>query len=173
MTYIADEGGYRAKVDYTPARPGEATTAGLATPPILAQQPPLLAGLLNAPFQRTGVEAVGPLAKETEELIPKASVLIAAKPERTLGVETVDVERLDMADPPEAKALQRESPARMLAPALATGLLDSSRIVSSVYNGNRRNDNNRAARIRLSNNNQESRPRFTDSPFNFVSRFAD
>jgi len=29
VTYIADEAGYRAKVDYTPATPGEATTAGL------------------------------------------------------------------------------------------------------------------------------------------------
>ncbi|EFX86616.1 hypothetical protein DAPPUDRAFT_97747 [Daphnia pulex] len=32
VTYIADEGGYRAKVDYTPAAPGEATTAGKGLP---------------------------------------------------------------------------------------------------------------------------------------------
>ena len=31
VTYIADAAGYRAKVDYTPATPGEATTAGLNT----------------------------------------------------------------------------------------------------------------------------------------------
>ena len=30
VTYVADEAGYRAKVDYTPGRPGEATTAGLS-----------------------------------------------------------------------------------------------------------------------------------------------
>lgn len=29
VTYIADENGYRAKVEYSPARPGEATTAGI------------------------------------------------------------------------------------------------------------------------------------------------
>ena len=32
VTYVADEAGYRAKVDYTPAHPGEATTAGAGSP---------------------------------------------------------------------------------------------------------------------------------------------
>jgi len=41
VTYIADENGYRAKVEYSPARPGEATTAGIGP-----GAPP--AGLLSA-----------------------------------------------------------------------------------------------------------------------------
>lgn len=41
VTYVADENGYRAKVDYTPARPGEATTAGIGGPPFEAQPPVL------------------------------------------------------------------------------------------------------------------------------------
>ena len=32
VTYVADEKGYRAKVDYTPAAPGAATTAGAGLP---------------------------------------------------------------------------------------------------------------------------------------------
>lgn len=42
VTYIADENGYRAKVEYTPARPGEATTAGQLTQPLPAGSNPVI-----------------------------------------------------------------------------------------------------------------------------------
>merc|ERR1740128_1153477 len=55
VTYVADEAGYRAKVDYTPARPGEATTAGLNTAG--SQSVPVTASLNTAGSQSVPVTA--------------------------------------------------------------------------------------------------------------------
>ena len=57
VTYVADEAGYRAKVDYTPAFPGEATTAGLnaqTSVPVSAAIAPNGVNHYGAPAVRVG-----------------------------------------------------------------------------------------------------------------------
>lgn len=103
MTYIADENGYRAKVDYTPARPGEATTAGLGiNPPIIRpqQQPPPGFG---HPFaaQRTGV-TTGSL-RQNEESNSQATDPLPD------DIDALDVEELDVPSSPTDPTVQRSA----------------------------------------------------------------
>lgn len=156
VTYIADENGYRAKVDYTPARPGEATTAGLgspvAGPPIIQpppQQPPLarpqpplpplppppflLPGFNSPPLgarQQTVVEA-SPSMRETEERNhPQATQLAPeANEEQPDDTETLDVEEIEL-PPPSMMPMTVQRGARRL------GSVDSRDVPYSGYSAN-------------------------------------
>lgn len=92
VTYIADENGYRAKVDYTPGRPGEATTAGLGVPPP-PQQGPLRPGPFNVvPFAaQKNADAEMAAVEETQGQSPLLRRGDAVTKEDILDVEQVDL----------------------------------------------------------------------------------
>lgn len=103
MTYIADENGYRAKVDYTPARPGEATTAGLGiNPPIIRPQQRPPSGF-NHPFAAQRTEVTAGSVRQSQEENPQES-------DSLLGdFEALDVEELGILSPSTEFPIQRSA----------------------------------------------------------------
>ncbi|XP_057375034.1 uncharacterized protein LOC130695986 [Daphnia carinata] len=88
VTYIADENGYRAKVDYTPGRPGEATTAGFGVPPPV----PLRPGPLNVPFAAQKTAEIASVVEETQEQSP----LLRRSDDDAVTKDIVDAEQIDL-----------------------------------------------------------------------------
>ncbi|XP_032785804.2 uncharacterized protein LOC116923447 [Daphnia magna] len=90
VTYIADENGYRAKVDYTPGRPGEATTAGLGVPPPVPA--PLRPGPFNVPFAAQKTAEITSVVEETQEQSP----LLRRREDDAVSKDIVDAEQIDL-----------------------------------------------------------------------------
>lgn len=108
VTYIADENGYRAKVDYTPGRPGEATTAGLGVPPPIPQQGPLRPGPFNVPFaaQKTAeMTSVSSTVQETQEQSP----LLRRGDDDAVTKDIADAEQIDLPSPDGSDGQKEDS----------------------------------------------------------------
>lgn len=173
VTYIADENGYRAKVEYSPARPGEATTAGLGTPPIAPHQPPPLPPPPILPMPLPGF--VPPFAAQRKGSDPAGNGPSLRQTQDQNGngeredVIPVDVEQIDVPGP-DAPVVQRS--ARRLG-SLASEPSPVGRAGSSQdFQSN--GSNKRADRIRF-NTAYVRRPNSSyqqQSPYTWASRFA-
>ena len=167
VTYIADENGYRAKVEYSPARPGEATTAGLGTPPIV--QPPLpplppppmkpLPGF-GLPFGAQRAGSNNPSLRQTQDT--------NGNQERDDDVNPVDVEQFDVFGP-DAPFVQRST--RRLG-SLTSDPSPAGRAGQGFQSSNNGN-NERSGRIRFNTAYQSRGPsRGYQLPYTSASRFA-
>ena len=106
-------------MDYTPGRPGEATTAGLGVPPPIPQQGPLRPGPFNVPFaaQKNGEMA----AEETQGQSPLLRRDDAVAKEDILDVEQVDLPSPDASDADEERPTVKRGTRRLgsMAPIMA------------------------------------------------------
>ena len=123
VTYIADEAGYRAKVDYTPATPGEATTANLnhaASAPV-----PVAVGLNTASSQSIPVVA----ASNTASSVPIPG--ISLPPVRTSRPATSSVYPGDFRYPPYPlyKGVSSYGPGLVYATPSSTLLFNRNRVL--------------------------------------------
>ena len=154
VTYIADENGYRAKVDYTPGRPGEATTAGLGVPPPpIPQAGPLrppLPGPFNVPLfaaqKNAEMTSSTSITEETQGASPLLRRDDDANP-TSRNKDILDVEQVDLLSPDGSDATEDEDRPTVKRGTRRLGSMAPIMAYPSTYSSSRRADRVRTGRF--------------------------
>ena len=147
VTYIADENGYRAKVDYTPGRPGEAATAGLGVPPPpIPQAGPLrppLPGPFNVPLfaaqKNAEMTSSTSITEETQGASPLLRRDDDANP-TSRNKDILDVEQVDLPSPDGSDATEDEDRPTVKRGTRRLGSMAPIMAYPSTYSSSRRAD---------------------------------